>query len=156
MTYLYTVHPSISISNLHLYLPEDASNVDSSLFILSIPEITFKDNTVKTELTEEEKDMIVLNNFRSSRLSVVQNTQMEMKGTVDETPTNDRVLVSCDVMDINVVLCDINDLYTDNHYVLNHKLKVLQNMNIQVQYYYSSIYYLVLISIPTIIRRSFT
>lgn len=139
MTYLYTVHPSISISNLHLYLPEDASNADSSLFILSIPEITFKDNTVKTELTEEEKDMIVLNNYRSNRLSMVQNTPMEVKETIDETPTNDRVLVSCDVMDINVILCDINDLYTDNHYVLNHKLKVLQNMNIQVHCLYAII-----------------
>lgn len=135
MTYLYTVHPSISISNLHIFLPEDATNADSSLLIVSIPEIAFRDNSVKTELTEEEKDMLVLNNFASNRLSLVNNPKMEEQNY--EIQEIDRVLVSCQISDFNVVLCDINDIYDDSHYVMNHKLKVVQNMNFNVLPFFS-------------------
>lgn len=131
MTYLYTVHPSITISNLHVYVPEDTTNVDSSLLIITIPEILFRDNSVKTELTEEEKDLIVLNNYASSRLSLANNPILEEKATEDVQGI-DRVLVSCQIIDFHVILCDLNDLYDDSHYVMNHKLKIIQNLNCNV------------------------
>lgn len=131
MTYLYTVHPSITISNLHVYVPEDATNIDSSLLILSIPEILFRDNSMKTELTEEEKDLIVLNNYASSRLSLIDNPMLE-ETTKEDIQGIDRVLVSCQIIDFHVILCDMNDLYDDSHYVMNHKLKIVQNLNCNV------------------------
>ena len=127
MTYLYTVHPSISVSNFHIYIPEDATNPDSSIIIISLPEIIFRDNSVKTELTEKEKDLLVLNNYSSNRLSLVNNPKIE-----EDVQSIDRVLVSCEINNFNVICCDINDLYDDNHYVTNHKLKVVQNMNMNV------------------------
>lgn len=42
MTYLYTVHPSLTISNVHIYLPADANDLDASMLILTIPEIELR------------------------------------------------------------------------------------------------------------------
>ena len=147
MTYLYTVHPSISVSNFHIYIPEDATNPDSSIIIISLPEIIFRDNSVKTELTEKEKDLLVLNNYSSNRLSLVNNPKIE-----EDVQSIDRVLVSCEINNFNVICCDINDIYDDNHYVMNHKLKIVQNMNMNVFYFQFNYLSLASFGIPLIAR----
>lgn len=42
MTYLYTVHPSLTVTNFHVYLPADASDLDTPLTVLSIPRIELR------------------------------------------------------------------------------------------------------------------
>lgn len=42
MTYLYTVHPSLTISNLYFYIPADVSDLDTTMCVVSIPEIRFQ------------------------------------------------------------------------------------------------------------------
>ena len=42
MTYLYTVHPSLTISNLHFYIPADVSDLATTMCVVSIPEIRFQ------------------------------------------------------------------------------------------------------------------
>ena len=39
LTYLYTIHPSLSLMNIHLYLPSDVTDLDSSMIVLNIPEV---------------------------------------------------------------------------------------------------------------------
>lgn len=39
LTYLYTVHPSLTVDNLHLYVLSDASDADASMMVVSVPEI---------------------------------------------------------------------------------------------------------------------
>lgn len=45
MTYLYTVHPSLTVTNFHVYLPANASDLDTPLTILSVPRIELRGTT---------------------------------------------------------------------------------------------------------------
>ena len=42
LSYLYTVHPSLTIDNTHLYFPSDASDLDAAMMIVSIPMIQLR------------------------------------------------------------------------------------------------------------------
>ena len=42
MTYLYTVHPTLTISNVHVYVPADVNDLDTTMRVIAIPEMVFK------------------------------------------------------------------------------------------------------------------
>lgn len=42
MTYLYTVHPTLTISNVHVYVPADVNDLDTTMCVIAIPEVVFK------------------------------------------------------------------------------------------------------------------
>lgn len=42
MTYLYTVHPTLTISNVHMYVPADVNDLDTTMCVIAIPEVVFK------------------------------------------------------------------------------------------------------------------
>ena len=75
-------------------------------------------------MTEEEKDLIVLNNYTGNRVTVSPKNDM--------TETLDRVTVTCSFSHIHLIACDMSDLYDDAHYVLSHQLKVIQDFDIKV------------------------
>ena len=88
------------------------------------------DNSVRSELTEEEKDLIVLNNFSSNHLKPDPSLLIDSEEEVIETI--DRVTLTGEISRLHVVVCDMSDLYEDMHYVNTHKLKVLQDIDIKV------------------------
>ena len=85
---------------------------------------------MRSELTEEEKDLIVLNNFSSN--PPTSNTQLLIDSDTEVIETIDRVTLTGEISRLHVVVCDMSDLYEDMHYVNTHKLKVLQDVDIKV------------------------
>ena len=52
LTYLYTIHPSLSLMNIHFYLPSEVSDLDSSMIVLNIPEIHLRGKNQDLSLKE--------------------------------------------------------------------------------------------------------
>ena len=90
---------------------------------------------MRSELTEEEKDLIVLNNFSSN--PPTSNTQLLIDSDTEVIETIDRVTLTGEISRLHVVVCDMSDLYEDMHYVNTHKLKVLQDVDIKVSMWMS-------------------
>lgn len=82
---------------------------------------------MKGELSEAEKDLIVLNNFSTTRLSVLHGLPEAPIPTKD---SSEPILVSCNISKLHVIVCDLMDLYTDSRYVNAHKLKVLHDTDL--------------------------
>lgn len=80
---------------------------------------------MKRELSEKEKDLLVLNNYSTSRFSLLHGLEEDAM----QEDLRDHILVSCDVSSLQIVVCDLMDLYTDSRYVNAHKLKVLHDTN---------------------------
>lgn len=82
---------------------------------------------MKGELSEEEKDLIVLNNFSTTRLSILHGLPEAPILTKD---SDEPILVSCSVSKLHIIVCDLMDLYTEPRYVNAHKLKVLHDTDL--------------------------
>lgn len=82
---------------------------------------------MKGELSEAEKDLIVLNNFSTTRLSVLHGLPEAPIPTKD---SSEPILVSCNISKLHIIVCDLMDLYTDSRYVNAHKLKVLHDTDL--------------------------
>lgn len=140
MTYLYTVHPSLTVTNFHVYLPADASDLDTPLTILSIPRIELRgwilwldshliDNSVKSELTEEMKDLMVLHNYASRTTLLTVHTPK-----AEESVESERVLLSCSIQDVSLTICDASDVYTRADYINTYKYKAIHDFTMTVRF----------------------
>ena len=82
---------------------------------------------MKNELTEEMKDMMVLNNYASRTVLPTIHTP-----STDGSSESERVLLSCAIRNVSLTVCDASDMYTREEYISAYKYKVIHDFTATV------------------------
>ena len=83
---------------------------------------------MKSELTEEMKDLMVLHNYASRTTLLTVNTPK-----AEESVESERVLLSCSIQDVSLTICDASDVYTRADYINTYKYKAIHDFTMTVR-----------------------